>query len=253
MILPDDVDSKQKQILRLLERTAGRPGELDDGEWILLMKLLKLPLHYQPAVCVALKQDRWRSAKQPAAYIKTVAEREAVNLGLADDPKEGRELVPSVSGTGGEELSLDVTIDALEFRYTSTHKVDGRWRAAIGTNWDDEDNLTTRERLVGQLPDDLCETFEWPDDVRQALEDHGWTVSADPERVPRWDKIAKRAGLNARERKVLEYKAQGISRDRALQFQQSEKSRKQLQAAWRSVDRKLDDIRKAIFKVKSIT
>jgi hypothetical protein len=253
MILPDDVDSKQKQILRLLERAAGQPGELDDGEWILLMKALRLPLYYQPAVCAALKQDRWRSAKRPVAYIKAVTEREAVNLGLADDLREGLKLVPSVTGADGEDLSQDAAIDALEFRYTSTHKVGGKWRAATGTDWDNDDNLTTGEKLINQLPEDLRGTFEWTDYERQVQEDHGWTVSADPIPIPLWDKIAKRAGLDTYEQKVLEYKSQGISRDRALQFQPSEKSRKQLQAAWRRFDRKSDKIRQAIFKGKSIT
>ena len=52
-----------------------------------------------------------------------------------------------------------------------------------------------------------------------------------------WKKLGKKAGLDAWEIKVLEYRSQGISRDRAMELQLNEISRKAIQAAWKRFDR----------------
>lgn len=61
--------------------------------------------------------------------------------------------------------------------------------------------------------------------------------AAVPERLPDWPAWSRAAGLSDWEKKVVEYKMSGISRDEALAAQPDEPSRKALQAAWKKLSR----------------
>src|SRR5260370_36237210 len=76
-----------------------QPDEISD-EWIWLMEQLGLPLDYFAAVQEAIRQGRWRNAKNPRSYVKVVAQREAKKddplssertvLKLLNQPADGR-------------------------------------------------------------------------------------------------------------------------------------------------------------------
>jgi hypothetical protein len=73
-------------------------------------------------------------------------------------------------------------------------------------------------------------------------------INSDPEPVPDWRGLADRAELTEWERKVVEYKLRGTSRDEALAEQGDEASRKALQAAWKRMQRTGEErLRKNIF------
>lgn len=61
--------------------------------------------------------------------------------------------------------------------------------------------------------------------------------AAIPERLPDWPAWSRAAGLSEWEKKVVEYKMSGISRNQALAAQPDEPSRKALQAAWKKLAR----------------
>jgi hypothetical protein len=50
------------------------------------MDELAVPYQYFPAVLEGIRQNRWRQAKNPKAYLKTIVRREAVKLGLTGSP-----------------------------------------------------------------------------------------------------------------------------------------------------------------------
>lgn len=58
----------------------------------------------------AVQQGRWRTAKNPKAYIKTVAKREALKTGLVTE--DSGNLVPIRKiRSGAEEISGEETLD----------------------------------------------------------------------------------------------------------------------------------------------
>ena len=59
-----------------------------------------------------------------------------------------------------------------------------------------------------------------------------------------WQQWAEQAGLGEWERKVLQYRAAGVSRESALAEQPDETARKSLQAAWRQFDRSSKELLK---------
>src|SRR5690349_13966188 len=56
-----------------LEAVCDKPYEGNEVAWNRVMKALNLPLCYQLGVREGLAQHRWRNAKNPIGYIKTVA------------------------------------------------------------------------------------------------------------------------------------------------------------------------------------
>ena len=218
--------------------------------------------------CTALEQGRWRTAKNPKAYIKTVAKREAIKSGLIDRPaKPDKSFAGSVSDlptptdSNGAAMSYQNKIDLLGFKYSSgaTTKVGGVWRGGGGGFWtedpdeyfeadDDRKFMTRQERLVSRLPPHLTRTEEYSADMKSLIEimnmgDGDHYISPEPRVVPDWDKIAIAAGLDEGERFVLRCRMDGISREKAVDMQDSEDKRREVEAAWRRFNRNIGKIR----------
>jgi hypothetical protein len=62
--------------LTILESASQKPGDEIDDEWRWLLQQLRMSADDYFALREALRQGRWRDAKNPRAYIKTVARRE---------------------------------------------------------------------------------------------------------------------------------------------------------------------------------
>ena len=70
---------------------------------------------YLPEVHKALQQGRWQDARNPIAYVRTVAQREAIASGFEDAPG-GRlhpESMPAMRDKSGQELSFTEMFDRL--------------------------------------------------------------------------------------------------------------------------------------------
>lgn len=241
-------DPHQEQWLAILEAASVHPPSEMNAEWTWLMLELGLRPEYFLAVLEAIKQGRWRKARNPKAYLKTVAKREAVKMGLASDegPRELL-LVPPARADGGE-MTQEEVLGWISYREGSSEAIersDGVWRKGAG--WDDYDGDdwweefdSFRDYLLSRLPDEFKLSSE-PRRFR-VVDDEGDAgtekfVTLQPVVTPNWSKLAKSAGFDEWEELALRCRASGKSRDKALSEQADEASRKALQAAWKRLDR----------------
>jgi hypothetical protein len=216
--------------LAVLE-VASQPGSnKSDPEWEWLMQQLGLGPEYFLAVRAAVKQGRWRGAKNPKSYVKTVAKREAARMCLLS--QENDELVfPAEIEVDGEEVSQEERLDHMLYRHDSVKPVkglDGVWRSGGGWDRDYGDEREDYESYRGFL------AAKVPGEFKNLV-----SLSQESEPVPRlhWLRWAEAAGLDKWERQVLQCKLTGVSREGALRAQPDDGSRKALQAAWKRFDR----------------
>jgi hypothetical protein len=57
----------------------------NENVWDPVLELLNLPLGYQPVIAIVLRQERWRTAADPKAYVATAASRQARSMKLLPD------------------------------------------------------------------------------------------------------------------------------------------------------------------------
>jgi len=74
--------SSKAEWLGVLETAAKLSVEQSSAVWVWIMQELRLGPQYFLAIREAVQQGRWRTAKNPKTYIKTVAKREALKMGL---------------------------------------------------------------------------------------------------------------------------------------------------------------------------
>ena len=73
--------STKAEWLGALETAAQVNVEQSSAVWVWIMQELRLGPQYFLAIREAVQQGRWRTAKNPKTYIKTVAKREALKMG----------------------------------------------------------------------------------------------------------------------------------------------------------------------------
>lgn len=241
--------STKAEWLGALETAAKLSVEQSSAVWVWLMQDLGLGPQYFLAVREAVQQGRWRTAKNPRTYIKTVAKREAVRMGLVNENSGGNLVSVGGSGSEGEEVSSEEALEYLGHHYDSRDDAkgeDGIWRAGAAGERDSsdpsEEHDSCREWLAAGMPRELAivtpPTEEWSAIVREMNHSfEGLDLEARPSVRPDWNKWAAAAGLDEWEMKVLGYWLIGIGRRRALAIQTDEESRKALQAAWKRFDR----------------
>src|SRR6476620_5542486 len=100
--------STKAEWLGALETAAKLDVEQSSAVWVWIMQELRLGPQYFLAIREAVQQGRWRTARNPKTYIKTVAKRQALKMGLVRE--DSGNLVPV--GNGGEETSSE---EALEY------------------------------------------------------------------------------------------------------------------------------------------
>jgi hypothetical protein len=241
----------RSQWIVMLENAVQSTANEADDHWRLLMKQLKLPLETFSAVVLAIQQGRWRNAKSPGAYIKTVARREALKF----------EPLPSDHGfvtlldqpTDGRPFSFEDASDVLGLRESSEASKgnDGVWRRGSGRSdeYDDRDDdgyplsdLPYREVLLKRLPKELKQ-IKAPSEAYKAAIDEWNRLTPDYHWHAKhsihvsWDTWAIAANFDKWEHVVLLYTLQGTSREKALASQPTDEKRKALQAAWKRFDR----------------
>jgi len=222
--------SSKAEWLAVLEAAAQPGSRVSDGEWQWLMQQLDLGPEYFLAIREAVRQGRWRAAKNPKAYIKTVAKREATRMCLS--PKSTDELVfPAAIEVDGEEVSQEERLDHMLYQHDSVKPVkgsDGVWRS--GPGWDQDygderaDYGSYRGFLAAKVPSDFKNLVSLSEE-------------SEPVAKLNWQQWAEAAGLDQWERRVLQCKLTGVSREQALKAQPDEGSRKAIQAAWKRFDR----------------
>ena len=238
--------------ISLFEAALQRPGTELNEEWAWLLDQLKMAPEDYPAILEALRQGRWRTARNPRTYLKTVARREAFKEQLAAQKRDTLILMPTTAN--GEGASLEGTLDHIAYVRDSNEAVlgsDGVWHSGGGRDKDgyryEEDDQgnpveSYRDHLLAKLPGSLKQSTPPSKEWIEALDffNEGRTDyyhHAKPIVRVNWRQWARQAGLGTWETKVLRYRAAGVSRDAALARQPDEVSRKALQAAWRMFER----------------
>src|SRR5712671_1736031 len=89
--------STKEEWLGALETAAQVGVEQSSAVWVWIMQELRLGPQYFLAIREAVQQGRWRTAKNPKAYLKTVAKQEALKMGLVN---EGSGNLVSVGSSG---------------------------------------------------------------------------------------------------------------------------------------------------------
>lgn len=212
-------DERQACIENLDRLASSSPDGLS-GEWESLLQLLNLGLDCFLAVHKVLQQARWRNADNPIAYIKIAAKTEArkmnPNIPCNDAPLIF--IAGNIVDEGADPEGVGAAI-----REERRKKGKAPLPAMEGPHYSLEQLDWGGERRVKE------EMFA---NDKPGLPHEFWIKG----RID-WRKLGRKAGLDPGEIEVLEYRSQGISRDRAMEMQPDEPSRKTLQAAWKRVDR----------------
>jgi hypothetical protein len=168
--------SSKAEWLGVLETAAKLSVEQSSAVWVWIMQELRLGPQYFLAIREAVQQGRWRTAKNPKTYIKTVAKREALKMGLDEDSGN---LVPiGKTRSDGEAISGEEALEYLGHHYDSHDAAkgeDGIWRAgaagARGPGDPIEEHESYREWLASGVPRELTivtpPSAEWKATVRE--------------------------------------------------------------------------------------
>jgi hypothetical protein len=244
--------------LGVLETAAKLSVEQSSAVWVWLMQELRLGPQYFLAVREAVQQGRWRTAKNPKTYIKTVAKREALKMGLTDE--DSGNLV-TIGGSQAEEATSEEVLEHLEHRYCSREAAkgaDGVWRTGGGGGGDPlRREKSYRGRLMAGVPEELRQVEPPSDEYKAVLDKVNESTDevhfhAKPQEKPDWRSWAEAAGLDPWEKRVLEYRLSGASREVAIASQPDEESRKALQAAWKRFERTGMERLRATAKIKLV-
>jgi hypothetical protein len=211
-----------------------------------------LSAEFYPAVVKAIQQGRWRNAKNPRTYIKTVARREAFKEDLAAAANDPLVLLRNPSGADG--FSVESSLDHISYVRDTPEAVqggDGVWRRGGGAErdqyerYDEDENgnaISLRGRLLAKVPNSLKVLIKPSAEYKRAINrlnssTDEWHIHPEPSVSVDMKKWAELAGFDEWEMRVLEYRLGEVSRDEAMAEQPDETSRKALQAAWRRYDR----------------
>jgi hypothetical protein len=255
-------ETERVQWITILDAAARRPGDELNEEWEWLMDELGLPCEYYLSVIKAIAEDRWRKAKNPRAYVKTVAKREAKKRDFEEQCNNRERLLNLPASRDGSLLREELSY--CQYRYDTSETVqgnDGVWRRGAGGednyghDYDPDDpdedlnypdnprtSMSFRNFLLSKVPADFKRMKEASqehkdliDELNAGMDDHHF--QANPRAQVDWEVWAGRAGFDEWDFAVFKYKLGGTSRDRALAEQPDDVSRKALQAAWRKFDR----------------
>ena len=234
--------------LGALETAAQLGVEQSSAVWVWLMHELRLGPQYFLAIREAVQQGRWRTAKNPKTYLKTVAKREARKMGLLTERSDDFVLIGPTHNEG-EETSGEEELEYMGHQYErreAAKGTDGVWRAGAGAGRDygdpREQHESYRDWLVSAVPTGLTVVQQPSQEHKRLIDRINDSTSeahfhARPLVRPNWKEWAREAGLDKWEKRVLDYRLSGASREHAMAAQPDEESRKALQAAWKRFDR----------------
>jgi hypothetical protein len=254
-----DTKQKSKEVneawMALIRKVAANgPDELSE-ELVSVLEFLNLPLSCSLAVQKVLSEGNWSSAKHPRAYIRSASITQARKMHLSipqrNDTLECGD--PHLVFLGGDELDSATTPESIERAIEEDRLERGGPRAPrLKGRHFSLDQIDPSEEVLDREIEAAENRFAWTEDWwieiptpvspsfnrTEFLRKHPGVGVIDGPIIKRdFTKIAKQAGLDSWESKVLEYRGEGVSRDWALSEQPNEASRKALQAAWRRFDR----------------
>lgn len=163
-----------------LFEAASKPGNELNDEWKWLIAELGLSLEDYSALLDTLRQGRWRQAKNPRSYVKTVAKREALKAHLAAAmPKEFVLMPESHVVDGGPETSLS-QVYQLQETAEAVKGTDGVWRRGGGAErleyerFDEDEHgqpVSLRGRILAKVPNKLKTLVQPSEEFNQLVEE----------------------------------------------------------------------------------
>jgi len=152
--------STKAEWLGVLETAAKLSVEQSSAVWVWIMQELRLGPQYFLAIRAAVQQGRWRTARNPKAYIKTIAKREARKMGLVNEDRG--DLVPVGSSRSDGAISGEEALEYLGHHYDSRDAAKGEdaiWRAGAAGERDPGDPVDEHESyrawVASGLPSEL--------------------------------------------------------------------------------------------------
>jgi hypothetical protein len=234
-------ETERVQWITILDAAAQRPGNELNDEWEWLMDELGLPYEYFLAVREAIAQGRWREAKNPRAYVKTVAKREANKMCLLAEPANslGEETVTvrAEADADSDYCPVEAALDHYAYLSESDGENDPRFLD------NDGHERSFRDFVLSMGPKEFKRVEQPSRDIVNSVDELNAMVGddhhyhADPVTRVDWESWAVQADFDEWDLAVFKYKLASTSRDKALSEQPDDVSRKALQAAWRKFDR----------------
>jgi hypothetical protein len=220
-------DEAKEKFRRILEAFAVWPfdGYEKDWEAVAASHEIGLPASYARAVYEAVRQGRWRTAENPAAYVYAVARIEGRKMGFRKRNAEAPSVsdLPAVRDREGRPLSHDEHMERLCYRHCP-----------------DEPIYTDEEGRSMDRP------------YSQAILKLDEPGAEDAHPVRDWDKVAKLSRLDKGERQVLAWwLIKGNTREEFLNGAKNEEGRRERRASWRRFERKFPKIRAIISGLSS--
>jgi hypothetical protein len=247
--------NRQEAWRKRLQAFASNPEGMGD-EWGLFLKELGLTHGYYLAVYEVVKQGRWATAKYPRAYVKKAATLLARKMNLSIPHKidtfECRD--SRLVFMDGNLLDRCTTREKIEDTLEAENRENGKppLPPMRGRYLDPEPDHEAREEreyraemIAADKPrlphdwyirhDPSAEDLQYAEDFNNGQDEE--YIHVQPRYKLDLERLAREAGFDSWELKVLEYRTVGMSRDVALGQQPDELSRKALQAAWKRFDR----------------
>jgi hypothetical protein len=232
----------------LFDQLAKTPLEGHDDEWLhLIGEVLKLPGCYLPAAQEILRQGAWRRhtglGQNVIGYVKTATEREGQRIGLAThrhDRTEPRVPTKSQPPRRKHENRME------ELRFDHADQRRGEVPLAVPRGVTSSDHVDRFEygSLYGMPTKTRAGTWRQggelydEDRVREIPE---WLQRDDESDAVDWKTVAKYAVLKARLApalaKTLGLREMGISRPAAIRAASSPAEAREIEAAWKWIDR----------------
>ena len=164
---------------------------------------------YLGSVYEALEEGRWRNSQRPFAYVASVAKKKQLLQTQSLGPKN-------------ELRAADCGVDVDDWSYDDYERAYRAEEAA--RRWQD---------ILTRLPEGFKKTVH----VGPVYTDELGQVLSPSRKVPDFEVIAREAGFDEAELRVLTAKITGVGRDQAMTECPSDTMRLAVQAAWRRWDR----------------
>jgi hypothetical protein len=202
----EKADACPGDLVELFNAASDQPHyDANTSVWNRVLEILSLPLCYQPAIAKVLLENRWRSAANPRAYVATASRTQAVRMQLL------AEKIPKAAGVDMSNYSKFL-------------------RTEIGTEPDSEEDR--RQNFIHHTCPHAGEEYEIPH----------WLQKKHEYDAINWKTVAKNAVLKPAMEKclarVLEMRfTNGLSRDRAVATAACLDEKREIEAAWKWIDR----------------
>ena len=252
---------KASMLFDQLTKTA-RKGH--DAEWLsLVVEVLNLPGCYLPAAQEILRQGAWRQhtgpGQNPIGYVKTATEREGLRMGLATHRHDRTEpRVPTKDRP--QKRELESRTEELSFNHVDKRRGHVPLAVPHGVTFSDHIDQLDFASLYGMPTKTSRGTWHQrsgdPDDNYGFREIPDWLqLNGDSDDV-NWETVAKYAALKVRLvpslAKTLRLRLeQRVGRPAAMRAASSPTEAREIEAAWKWIDRYADTRIAPLFRLSA--